>query len=161
MIKEVKCYPNTELPIGSLVLTQEQADTIKGMLTSRDTENIIMGQNLILNVNLTIPSNWHYLYQIIHYNYTAVTNFANLRTKKGRDLNKIFSYREIYSWSELQFVRKLLEKDINFVDDFIQKNYKKTLHNHIESRMKDLIITKLFNITYDAKDEYPHLKKDI
>ena len=161
MIKEVKCYPNTELPIGSLVLTQEQADTIKGMLTSRDTENIIMGQNLILNVNLTIPSNWHYLYQIIHYNYAAVTNFANLRTKKGRDLNKVFSYREIYSWSELQFVRKLLEKDINFVDDFIQKNYKETLHNYIESRMKDLIITKLFNITYHAKDEYPHLKKDI
>jgi len=158
--KEI-CYPNTELPIGSLVLTEEEATRIHGMFTSKDAENYIIAQNLILKVNLTIPSNWHYLYQMLHSNYSVVNNFVNLRTKKGRDFNKVMPFREMYNQTEVEFIKRLVRKDLNLIDDFIQKNYKEALYNYVENKLNDLIIMKLFDISFDGKNDYPHLKKEI
>jgi hypothetical protein len=152
----------TGLPIGSLVLDEDTANTISRMLKSSDAENYPIAQNLILRVDLKKGINWYYLYKICSersYIGTISERMINRRTKAGREFEKIFNPRLISMYQPARLLRTINSLDL--LDAETMDKIKPLIIVEITSNLKRTIYPKIVDFEMVFKEDYAkHLESN-
>jgi hypothetical protein len=131
------------------VLTEDNYQTLKGMLGSNDEGNHKMAQ-LILN-QLDIKESIFYIWVLAKHHANRMVNLRTKASRKFRDDCELFS---LAYQNEEEFAQYLQRHD------WLTEEHYQKLGSHIKDRIKRNHTNPFYNFHIKIKDQYEHLDQD-